>query len=434
MRVNYVCMEQPRNEGAVGKAGSWRKPAERRHRPTRFLYAKKREWPDWGLNPVRLGGSRASRPGLYRRAVKATSHCKRFAFSDGPPPPPPLTTFHSRSFVRSFGNASRRLALLCDGSQSAHCALSQRQDRSPTTKANRIRFPAGSLPDFRTWEWYRTMPLVGGFSRGSPEESPSDPRGHRDSRLSLEVKGLRTTCTLSADCVCASAYTIYRPSPEEAPWDMCVTERGNEEIRSNSRYRLDGGRGPVTKSRCARSPRLGVAFRVLALLLSGGKSGSGGVSQPPRTSQEMMDPTLLVAWIRQAYWWTQAYPQLPCHVSRWCTATLVECLYSLSQDETILPAGGPRGSTRAFAAGVCTLLFKLRPTWTHGTGRTVQVASDVLKRIMSEADDAGSLKLIQLGQCFAECTFEAGCVFTELGPASRIAHTPSKLLFAVLQL
>ncbi|KAJ8871311.1 hypothetical protein PR048_027628 [Dryococelus australis] len=41
-------------------------------------------------------------------------------------------------------------------------------DYSPLTKANRVRFPAESLPDFRTWESCRTKPLVGGFSRGSP--------------------------------------------------------------------------------------------------------------------------------------------------------------------------------------------------------------------------------------------------------------------------
>ncbi|KAJ8895231.1 hypothetical protein PR048_000556 [Dryococelus australis] len=38
---------------------------------------------------------------------------------------------------------------------------------SSPTKANRDQSPAGS-PDFRKWESRRTMPLVGGFSRGSP--------------------------------------------------------------------------------------------------------------------------------------------------------------------------------------------------------------------------------------------------------------------------
>ncbi|KAJ8879238.1 hypothetical protein PR048_019844 [Dryococelus australis] len=40
--------------------------------------------------------------------------------------------------------------------------------RRPLTLTNQVRFPAGSLPDFRMWESCRTMPLVGGFYRGSP--------------------------------------------------------------------------------------------------------------------------------------------------------------------------------------------------------------------------------------------------------------------------
>ncbi|KAJ8878982.1 hypothetical protein PR048_019588 [Dryococelus australis] len=37
-----------------------------------------------------------------------------------------------------------------------------------TTYANRTRFLGGPLPDFRKWESCRTVPLVGGVSRGSP--------------------------------------------------------------------------------------------------------------------------------------------------------------------------------------------------------------------------------------------------------------------------
>ncbi|KAJ8873585.1 hypothetical protein PR048_024403 [Dryococelus australis] len=53
---------------------------------------------------------------------------------------------------------------------------STRYARSPPTKANRVQSPAGS-PDFRKWESRWTIPLVGGFSRGSPApyslQSPS---------------------------------------------------------------------------------------------------------------------------------------------------------------------------------------------------------------------------------------------------------------------
>ncbi|KAJ8867024.1 hypothetical protein PR048_032886 [Dryococelus australis] len=41
-------------------------------------------------------------------------------------------------------------------------------DYSPPTLANRVRFPAGLLPDFRVLKSCRRMPPVGGFSRGSP--------------------------------------------------------------------------------------------------------------------------------------------------------------------------------------------------------------------------------------------------------------------------
>ncbi|KAJ8880271.1 hypothetical protein PR048_016737 [Dryococelus australis] len=46
-------------------------------------------------------------------------------------------------------------------------AVAERLARSPPTKANRAQSPPG-LPDLRKWESCRTMPLVGGFSRGSP--------------------------------------------------------------------------------------------------------------------------------------------------------------------------------------------------------------------------------------------------------------------------
>ncbi|KAJ8866332.1 hypothetical protein PR048_032175 [Dryococelus australis] len=39
---------------------------------------------------------------------------------------------------------------------------------SPPTKANRVHVPAGLPPEIRKWESCRTMPLVGGFSQGSP--------------------------------------------------------------------------------------------------------------------------------------------------------------------------------------------------------------------------------------------------------------------------
>ncbi|KAJ8877471.1 hypothetical protein PR048_021926 [Dryococelus australis] len=55
-----------------------------------------------------------------------------------------------------------------ENSRAAGAAVDERSDRSPSTKANWVRFPAGSLTDSRKWGSRRTMPLVGEFSRGSP--------------------------------------------------------------------------------------------------------------------------------------------------------------------------------------------------------------------------------------------------------------------------
>ncbi|KAJ8898454.1 hypothetical protein PR048_003814 [Dryococelus australis] len=50
------------------------------------------------------------------------------------------------------------------------------RENPPPTQAIRVRIPAGLFPDFRMWESCRTMPLVGGFSRGSPVSPASSVR------------------------------------------------------------------------------------------------------------------------------------------------------------------------------------------------------------------------------------------------------------------
>ncbi|KAJ8887701.1 hypothetical protein PR048_013919 [Dryococelus australis] len=50
-------------------------------------------------------------------------------------------------------------------------AVAEQLACSPPTKANPVPSPAGSHRDFRMWESCRTMPLAGGFSRGSPVSS-----------------------------------------------------------------------------------------------------------------------------------------------------------------------------------------------------------------------------------------------------------------------
>ncbi|KAJ8871183.1 hypothetical protein PR048_027489 [Dryococelus australis] len=53
--------------------------------------------------------------------------------------------------------------------------VAERLDCFPPTKANRIQCAAGSLRIFRKWKSCRTMPLIGGFSRGSPVPRPFIP-------------------------------------------------------------------------------------------------------------------------------------------------------------------------------------------------------------------------------------------------------------------
>ncbi|KAJ8869138.1 hypothetical protein PR048_030706 [Dryococelus australis] len=64
-------------------------------------------------------------------------------------------------------------------SQPAPALLIQNRDvnktLSPATKAKRGSIPGRFAPDFRMWESCRTMPLVGGFPRGSPVPPPPPP-------------------------------------------------------------------------------------------------------------------------------------------------------------------------------------------------------------------------------------------------------------------
>ncbi|KAJ8879314.1 hypothetical protein PR048_019922 [Dryococelus australis] len=69
--------------------------------------------------------------------------------------------------------------------------------------------------------------------------------------------------------------------------------------------------------------------------------------------------------------------------------------YSQSHYETILPVGGPPGSTRAFSMRAYTVMFPLCPIPTHSVGRTVQVAKNTTKlsTCLTYADDAFSFYL-----------------------------------------
>ncbi|KAJ8870148.1 hypothetical protein PR048_029160 [Dryococelus australis] len=70
-------------------------------------------------------------------------------------------------------------------------AVAERLARLPSTKANRAQYPAGSS-DFRKWESCRTMPSIGGFSRGYPvSPAPSFRRCSIFTSITLKTSLLR---------------------------------------------------------------------------------------------------------------------------------------------------------------------------------------------------------------------------------------------------
>ncbi|KAJ8867760.1 hypothetical protein PR048_031563 [Dryococelus australis] len=64
---------------------------------------------------------------------------------------------------------------------------------SPPTRANRVQSPSWPLPDFRKWESFRAMPLVGGFPRGSPVSPALAFRRPLHSHLISPLPSLRTS-------------------------------------------------------------------------------------------------------------------------------------------------------------------------------------------------------------------------------------------------
>ncbi|KAJ8881404.1 hypothetical protein PR048_017885 [Dryococelus australis] len=99
----------------------------------------------------------------------------------------------SRSGMQSSNKVyPRETQLDVDGA-----AVAQRVEHSPPTKANGVLFPmewegAGSLLDFRMWELCRTMPLVGGFSRGSPVSPDLAFRRRSNTHLASPSSALKT--------------------------------------------------------------------------------------------------------------------------------------------------------------------------------------------------------------------------------------------------
>ncbi|KAJ8894550.1 hypothetical protein PR048_007207 [Dryococelus australis] len=86
------------------------------------------------------------------------------------------STTNTEPFATRGNQSDTRPSPRASHSQSEERARPHQRNRlawlnySPPAYANRIRFPAGSLPDYRMWESCRKMPLAGGFSRGYPDK------------------------------------------------------------------------------------------------------------------------------------------------------------------------------------------------------------------------------------------------------------------------
>ncbi|KAJ8867601.1 hypothetical protein PR048_031403 [Dryococelus australis] len=128
---------------------------------------------------------------------------------------------------------------------------------SSPTKANRFESPAGSLPDFRMRESYRTMPLVGGFSQGSPISSTLSFRRCSILTSTTHVGSqdlvVKRRSNLFTDSYCGSEECVYQcPYNQGGPVCMCdhvsrvLTERtrcnemGGEDTRRNEDGRGNG--------------------------------------------------------------------------------------------------------------------------------------------------------------------------------------------------
>ncbi|KAJ8895233.1 hypothetical protein PR048_000558 [Dryococelus australis] len=106
-------------------------------------------------------------------------------------------------------------------------AVTKRLDCPPSTKANRVQSPAGSLPDSRKWESCRTMPLVGGVFNGDlpfppPLHSGAAPFSLRStligsqdlvvkSRPNLSAQHKRSNCDIDFIMVRLLAFLLGEP-------------------------------------------------------------------------------------------------------------------------------------------------------------------------------------------------------------------------------
>ncbi|KAJ8880014.1 hypothetical protein PR048_020636 [Dryococelus australis] len=132
----------------------------------------KREIPDETRPPTALSGTIPTReyPGAAPPGIEPGSPCAPSQQRRDPRRLPPARA-HAASLC--LHRVTKKFSTpACLQTAAFGVTVTERLDCSPPTQAIRIQSLAGTLPDFRIWESCRTMPLLGGFSRGSPVPPP----------------------------------------------------------------------------------------------------------------------------------------------------------------------------------------------------------------------------------------------------------------------
>ncbi|KAJ8873392.1 hypothetical protein PR048_027028 [Dryococelus australis] len=134
------------------------------HRPARFPRAKMREGPRRESNPVHVG------IGLFT-ALKYSTRSRFVVHSATRLEVTTRSRGHNSVwpgdvYVGCGQHSHKGVHVISQRGEEG--SVSQWLENSRPTKANQVQFLVGSHPDIRRRESYRTMPLVGGFSQGSP--------------------------------------------------------------------------------------------------------------------------------------------------------------------------------------------------------------------------------------------------------------------------
>ncbi|KAJ8875907.1 hypothetical protein PR048_023814 [Dryococelus australis] len=163
--------------------------------------------------------------------------------------------------------------------QTGGATVAERLACSPSTKVNRVRFPAGP-PGFRKWESCRTMPLVGGFSRRSPV-SPAPSFRRRTIFTSITLIGSEDPDVKSLPNLFAPLHAQARNSQWilAAP-DEALTRRSNSSQRCSIVLRSGLWTGQSNRRTLLLAYHCIVVIETWHLELSSWKKVTGGVPLP----------------------------------------------------------------------------------------------------------------------------------------------------------